>query len=357
MCMFSDKREKCGWVRAKEDAKFWIFGYCARLERHRLLFGILVRDGRKESQWSGRRNIEVTRNRGERLFQSVRDRPRSIPLALRYHYESSRDCFSLFRPCGQHCPVVRLQKLSQISPRHPAPFPCPSSVTRQIVGQRGRVESGNIFLVELRHRSWRARGTHGYSSALLIPSLPWPMVVLRVGICRLPLRDGKMHPFNALEHFFIYIKALLLNRIQNIVVPNRRPPLHHTRSAHDLQSRWVLSMILPSIFPMDLSSTYSRMVLRLPSMYYVFKSLVLWTILALQALDYLSSTSWKPLQLLDNWVARKEMDEICWSTFLAICGALCVGALTRGLEGVGATNAAPFNLVRSFPFCAQSTLF
>ncbi|KAH9059981.1 hypothetical protein EDB87DRAFT_648340 [Lactarius vividus] len=143
----------------------------------------------------------------------------------------------------------------------------------------------------------------------------------------------------------LFAMALLLNRIQNIVVPSRRPPLHHTRSAHDLRTRWVLlRMILPSIFPIDLSSTYSRTVLRLPTMYYIFKSLVLWSILALQASDYLSSTSWKPLQLLDDWAARKEMDEICWSTFLAICGALCVGALTRGLEGVGTTNASPFNL-------------
>ncbi|KAF8275143.1 hypothetical protein EI94DRAFT_1712450 [Lactarius quietus] len=142
----------------------------------------------------------------------------------------------------------------------------------------------------------------------------------------------------------LFAMALLLNRIQNIVVPSRQPQLHHTRSAHDLQGRWVFRMILPSIFPMDLSSTYSRTVLRLPSMYYISKSLVLWSILALQASDCLSSTHWKPLRLLDNWAARKEMDEICWSTFLAICGALCIGALTRGLEGVGATNAAPFNL-------------
>ena len=116
-------------------------------------------------------------------------------------------------------------------------------------------------------------------------------------------------------------------------------------------------MILPSIFPIDLSSTYSRTVFRLPSIYFIFKSLALWSILALQASDYLSSASWKPLQLLDDWAARKEMDEICWSTFLAICGALCVGALTRGLEGVGTTNAAPFNLVCSFLFRVQSNFF
>ncbi len=116
-----------------------------------------------------------------------------------------------------------------------------------------------------------------------------------------------------------------------------------------MRSRGVfLGMVLPAMFPVDLSSTYSRTALRLPTIYYIFKSLVLWSILALQASDYISSTSWKPLRLLDNWAARKEMDEICWSTFLAICGALCVGALTRGLEGIGTTNASPFNLVCSF---------
>lgn len=62
MRMFSDDREKCGWVRAKEDAKFWTFGYRARLERCRRVFGTLVLDRRKGSQRRGRRNIEVTRN-------------------------------------------------------------------------------------------------------------------------------------------------------------------------------------------------------------------------------------------------------------------------------------------------------
>lgn len=75
--MFSDDREKCGWVRAKEDAKFWILGYCARLERCRLVFGTLVLDARKENQWSGRRNIEVTRDGGKRLSKPVLCEPRS----------------------------------------------------------------------------------------------------------------------------------------------------------------------------------------------------------------------------------------------------------------------------------------
>ncbi|KAI9508464.1 hypothetical protein F5148DRAFT_1196319 [Russula earlei] len=138
--------------------------------------------------------------------------------------------------------------------------------------------------------------------------------------------------------------ALLLNRIQNIVVPGRRLPPHHTRSSPNLRTRWsLLRLPLPSVFPVDLSSTYSRVALRLPTMYYILKSLVLWSTLLLQASDRFP-TSWKPFRLLDNWVAQREMDEICWFTFRAVCGALCVGALTKGLEGSGSTPASPFNL-------------
>jgi hypothetical protein len=137
-----------------------------------------------------------------------------------------------------------------------------------------------------------------------------------------------------------------LNRIQNIVAPSRRPLPLPIRPTPNSRSRWpFFRLILPSIFPLDLSSTYSRMVLRLPTMYYILKSLLLWSVLLLQASDHFPPFSWRPFQLLDDWASRKEMDEICWFTFRAICGALCVGALTRGLEGVGATNASPFNLV------------
>jgi hypothetical protein len=141
-------------------------------------------------------------------------------------------------------------------------------------------------------------------------------------------------------------QALLLNRIQNIVVPSRRPPHHHMRSNPNSQTRWaLLRWVLPSVFPVDLSSTYSRTILRLPTMYYILKALVLWSILLLQASDYFPPSSWKPFQLLDEWASRKEMDEICWFTFRAVCAALCVGALTKGLDGVGTTSASPFNLV------------
>ena len=142
-----------------------------------------------------------------------------------------------------------------------------------------------------------------------------------------------------------YPQALLLNRIQNIVVPSRPPPQRH---ALDLRSRPVfLRAFLPSVFPIDLSSTFSRVVLRLPTMYLILESLLLWSILLLQAADCFPPSSWKPFRLLDDWAAHKEMDEICWFTFQAICAALCVGALTKGLEGVGTSSASPFNLVCS----------
>ena len=45
------------------------------------------------------------------------------------------------------------------------------------------------------------------------------------------------------------------------------------------------------------------------------------------------------------------MEDICWFSFCAVCGALCVGAITRGLEGPSAdasTSTSPFNLVRAY---------
>ncbi|THH08324.1 hypothetical protein EW145_g2783 [Phellinidium pouzarii] len=49
-------------------------------------------------------------------------------------------------------------------------------------------------------------------------------------------------------------------------------------------------------------------------------------------------------QAVGQWAGQKEMSEICWSTFGAICLTLVVGALTRGLEGANSNNASPFNL-------------
>lgn len=132
--------------------------------------------------------------------------------------------------------------------------------------------------------------------------------------------------------------AILLHRIQNIVVPPRhpfptRPSLHRTRAL----------ALLFLIFPLDLSSSSVRLTLRLPTLYFLAKSLLVWVFTLAQTTKQfppLTSTSLLPLA---NWVARQEMATLCWSTFCSVCGALCVEALTRGLEG-GNSNGSPFNL-------------
>jgi hypothetical protein len=141
-------------------------------------------------------------------------------------------------------------------------------------------------------------------------------------------------------------QAVLLNRIQNIVVP---PPYLFTyRMARTPRTRAsLIRSIYYYILPLDFASTLPRLVFRLPSLYFICRALLIWTVTLLQVADMYPSRPWG-VKSLGNWVARKEMEEICWSTFCAVCGTLCVGALTRGLDGTSAANtnnAAPFNMV------------
>jgi hypothetical protein len=48
---------------------------------------------------------------------------------------------------------------------------------------------------------------------------------------------------------------------------------------------------------------------------------------------------------VETYVAQKETADLCWSTFCAVCGVLCMEGLTHGLEG-GMHRPSPFNLVR-----------
>lgn len=143
------------------------------------------------------------------------------------------------------------------------------------------------------------------------------------------------------------LQTFLLNRIQNVVVPPRHPlATHLSRSHRDRRSH--PRSVWRKLFPLDLSSTLARTVLRLPTLYFMLRSMLLWTTIVLQASALFPA--WSALRPLAAWADRKEMDQICWCTFLSICGALCVGTLTRGLEGAAGTNAPPFNLVRAPAF-------
>jgi hypothetical protein len=62
------------------------------------------------------------------------------------------------------------------------------------------------------------------------------------------------------------------------------------------------------------------------------------------------------IESLGRWSSQKEMAEVCWSTFCAICGCFLVEALFKALDGMGTgfpignvnPNTSPFNLVGSF---------
>ncbi|KAF8582297.1 hypothetical protein K439DRAFT_1635411 [Ramaria rubella] len=142
----------------------------------------------------------------------------------------------------------------------------------------------------------------------------------------------------------LLLMALLLNRIQHIVVPPRhtlvrRLARHYVYSrSRQSKFRFMLSLLLP----LNLSSTVSRALIRSPSIYLLWRSLALFTIILLQASDLFPSASW--LSPAAEWGNKTEMKEVCWNTFTSVCVALSIEALMRGLEGRGNSPSSPFNL-------------
>jgi hypothetical protein len=46
---------------------------------------------------------------------------------------------------------------------------------------------------------------------------------------------------------------------------------------------------------------------------------------------------WPILKPLNDWAAYLDMGQICWMSFSAVCAALFMNALTRGLDGRSAS--------------------
>ena len=136
------------------------------------------------------------------------------------------------------------------------------------------------------------------------------------------------------------------------MVPPRNHLNHHRVSRNSRNSQTsTLRWLYYSILPIDFSSTFSRFIFRIPSLFFLSKALLLWTVTLLQTSELFPSWQWNWLIRLGIWVGQKEMEDICWFSFCAVCGALCVGAVTRGLEGPSAdasTSTSPFNLVRAY---------
>ncbi|KAI0089994.1 hypothetical protein BDY19DRAFT_941804 [Irpex rosettiformis] len=158
----------------------------------------------------------------------------------------------------------------------------------------------------------------------------------------------------------VIFMAFLLNRVQNIVVPSRhatsydrqrsrqtlRQQLTDTRAASSWRYGLVYARLLMAyVLPVDFSSTRSRTIFRIPSIYLLLKALLVWTVVILQVAQfYPSNSSYSWVNSIGNAVKQRSMDDICWFSFLSACAALFIGALTNGLEGLHTTSNAPFNL-------------
>ncbi|KAK1232925.1 hypothetical protein PQX77_003938 [Marasmius sp. AFHP31] len=147
----------------------------------------------------------------------------------------------------------------------------------------------------------------------------------------------------------LILMMVLMHRIENVVVPTRVPiPFHPRRRSGPT----LLRRVCDAVLPFDMDRTTTRLALHLPTLYLMFKSLLLWTLLLLQATDLYPSIDNHYVTYMRVWSESQEMRDICWQTFCAICGAFCVEAFVKGLDGVSVgigahmqANTSPFNLV------------
>ncbi|TFK36378.1 hypothetical protein BDQ12DRAFT_654462 [Crucibulum laeve] len=159
----------------------------------------------------------------------------------------------------------------------------------------------------------------------------------------------------------LFLMAILLHRLQNLIIPSRTLA-QRRRRVRDVSfgNALLFRRIFASILPIDLSNATVRLAIHLPSLYFISKALLLWVLVILQTSDLYPGTettsrwglTW--IGTLGAWSRQKEMSEICWSTFCAICGAFLVEGLVKALSGIGGgfpigghanPNTAPFNLV------------
>ncbi|KAG2037382.1 hypothetical protein BDR03DRAFT_897062 [Suillus americanus] len=159
-----------------------------------------------------------------------------------------------------------------------------------------------------------------------------------------PVSNPLPGPWSFLTSWYVFgliMMAVLLHRIRNIVVPRDQFINRFTRTR---RSRAFPYSAIPSVFPLDLSSSLSRLVLRAPSLYFIFKMVVIWLVVLAQAADKFPTWNSSWLQSMGTYVAQRDTADLCWSTFCAVCSVLCMEGLTHGLEG-GTHRPSPFNLL------------
>ncbi|KAF5330562.1 hypothetical protein D9619_005258 [Psilocybe cf. subviscida] len=151
----------------------------------------------------------------------------------------------------------------------------------------------------------------------------------------------------------LFIMAVFLHRIQNIVVPSRQPS---RRQRHAFRfgpsyapSRSLFRHLYGALLPLDFSRTTTRLALHLPSMYLLGRMLLVWFFLIIQTSDIRIPPFMSGLM---QWTVQQDMRDICWSTFSAVCVAFLVEGFVKALDGIGTgfpignnPNTSPFNLV------------
>ncbi|KAI5900631.1 uncharacterized protein SCHCODRAFT_02608408 [Schizophyllum commune H4-8] len=144
----------------------------------------------------------------------------------------------------------------------------------------------------------------------------------------------------------IIIVAVLVHRIQNVVVPSRVQPVYRRRN------QGIVQRVYNSFLPIDLDKATTRFALHSVSLYLILRMLVIWGVVVLQTSQLYPEephTAW--IQRLGEYVVHLPMGRICWDTFVAICAVTCAQAFTRGLDGLGNTlltshgPSSPINLV------------
>lgn len=145
-----------------------------------------------------------------------------------------------------------------------------------------------------------------------------------------------------------------MHRIQNIVVPPRSSSQSRPIS-YGLARRFygynTVRRLYGFVLPLDLTRTTTRLAFHLPSLYFLCKMFLIWTVILLQTSDLFPSWESGYIHSFGQWTQRLEMHDVCWRTFCAICAAFAMEAFVRGLDGGGLgfiqmnANTSPFNLV------------
>ncbi|KAG8987904.1 hypothetical protein FRB93_004350 [Tulasnella sp. JGI-2019a] len=154
----------------------------------------------------------------------------------------------------------------------------------------------------------------------------------------------------------VLVMGFLLDRIQHVVVvpPRRENPTHlqpneldDPRGAAEASTsrlRRIWQHAISCILPINASASHTRFLLRLPSLIFIYRALILNLLLILQVTSWMPN-SWIPGSILE-WALKVKMTDICWATFISTCLTLATIAFNNGLDGSGSDGSAlSFNLL------------